>query len=234
MNILLSILFGLTFIFVIIFKLVLHIENGTSTYKICELIANISYSYVVSYIFYLVAIIPNYRNTKKVKSILLQKCKKINKAFESFMNDIKKHPRNKNIDFDDIKQWNKAINNILLLDNIQNTMITVKTSSGNTIIPKIYYHSMLDFRKSVFDTINEIKDTAAIIDQNLYSILNKIETSSLFTCINSAENIMNLQNVNNKNTITMNVLSDSLERSSIFFAELNQYIEKNIPKESKF
>ncbi len=233
MNIILSIIFVIALLFEILFKIVLKIPVDSTEYKIYELIANISYSYVVSYIFYLIAIIPNYKNTKTVKTILLQKSKKICSSYEKFFNDIKKHPRNVNINFDDRKQWDQALNNILLLDNVQHNMITVKIGSGKSIIPKTYFFSMLEFQDSVINTINEIKETSAVIDQNLYLILNKIETSSLITMIKSADNIMQLNNVNNKNTITMNVLSNTLEQASDIISELQDYITKYLPEKTK-
>lgn len=228
MNFLLIFFLLIALVIVSIFKIFLNLDSNTLPFKIGEIISNISYSYIVSYIFYLVAFIPSKRNSKKVKKILLKKSQKIITNYNSFKSDILMHPQNKNLDFNNDSDLKVALKNVHLLDVVPNNLIQIKTPTGQSnLANKLYFNTITEFKENLFITISEVKETAAIVDPDLYELLNKIETSSLFILINSLSNTILLQNVQNKNTIAIDLLYNDLIRFKETINQLETYLSRN-------
>ena len=138
------------------------------------------------------------------------------------------HPQNKNLDFNNDSDLKVALKNVHLLDVVPNNLIQIKTPTGQSnLANKLYFNTITEFKENLFITISEVKETAAIVDPDLYELLNKIETSSLFILINSLSNTILLQNVQNKNTIAIDLLYNDLIRFKETINQLETYLSRN-------
>lgn len=195
---LLTILLVVSVVFVFYFNVFWPFGIESVLYKGLTILANISYSYIVSFLFYFIVWIPERRSKKTIDKYVLTKTKEIGNEISHMINEMLTSSNLKEITEKSIRDMCERINPHEKAPLINGTQIVngeLKFIYANWAMYVVYY------KGRIVNNIEELKKYSYSTDSTLFDIITRMQDSLFMKVVDGF--LGNIHNVGNKDLSPM-------------------------------